>query len=57
MIILTEIKNIFFINEKNKKDSKAQEQLLKCFKDSDTNDNGSLTFDEFISMTKNIIKE
>ena len=56
-ITFEEIKNIFFINEKNKKDSKAQEQLLKCFKDSDINGNGSLTFDEFISMTKNIIKE
>jgi calcium-dependent protein kinase len=56
-ITFNEIKNIFFINEKNKKDSKAQEQLLKCFKETDTNGNGNLTFDEFIKMTKNIIEE
>ena len=56
-ISFDEVKNIFFINEKNKKDSKAQEQLLKCFKESDINGNGNLTFDEFIKMTKNIIEE
>ena len=56
-ISFDEIKNIFFINEKNKKDSKAQEQLKKCFQDSDINGNGNLTFDEFIKMTKNIIEE
>ena len=56
-ISFDEIKNIFFINEKNKKDSKAKEQLKKCFQDSDINGNGNLTFDEFIKMTKNIIEE
>ena len=56
-ISFDEIKNIFFINEKNKKDSKAQEQLKKCFQDSDINGNCNLTFDEFIKMTKNIIEE
>ena len=56
-ISFDEIKQIFFINEKNKNDSKAQEQLLKCFNESDTNGNGNLTFDEFIEMTKKIIEE
>ena len=56
-ISFDEIKNIFFINEKNKNNSKAREQLLKCFKESDINGNGKLTFDEFIKMTKNIIEE
>ena len=56
-ITFDEIKEIFFINDKNKKDSKAKEQLLKCFKESDINGNGNLTFDEFIAMTKKIIEE
>ena len=56
-ITFDEIKEIFFINNKNKKDSKAKEQLLKCFKESDINGNGNLTFDEFIAMTKKIIEE
>ena len=45
------------VNDKNKKDSKARAQLLKCFKESDTNGNGNLTFDEFIAMTKKIIND
>ena len=56
-ISFDEIEEIFFINDKNKKDSKARTQLLKCFKESDTNGNGNLTFDEFIAMTKKIIKD
>ena len=56
-ISFDEIKQVFFANEKNKKDSKAKEQLLKCFNESDTNRNGNLTFDEFINMTKKIIQE
>ena len=56
-ITFDEIKEIFFLNDKNKKDSKAKEQLLKCFKESDINGNGNLTFDEFIAMTKKIIEE
>ena len=56
-ISFDEIEEIFFINDKNKKDSKARTQLLKCFKESDTNGNGNLTFDEFIVMTKKIIKD
>ena len=56
-ITFDEIKEIFFINDKNKKDSKAKDQLLKCFKESDINGNGNLTFDEFIAMTKKIIEE
>ena len=56
-ISFDEIEQIFFINDKNKKDSKAREQLLKCFKEYDINGNGNLTFDEFITMTKKIIKE
>ena len=45
------------MNDKNKKDSKAKDQLLKCFKECDTNGNGNLTFDEFLTMTKKIIEE
>ena len=56
-ITFDEIKEIFFLNDKNKKDSKAKDQLLKCFKECDTNGNGNLTFDEFLTMTKKIIEE
>ena len=56
-ISFDEIEEIFFVNDKNKKDSKARAQLLKCFKESDINGNGNLTFDEFIAMTKKIIEE
>ena len=56
-ISFDEIEEIFFVNDKNKKDSKARAQLLKCFKESDTNGNGNLTFDEFIAMTKKIIND
>jgi calcium-dependent protein kinase len=56
-ISFDEIEEIFFVNDQNKKDSKARAQLLKCFKESDTNGNGNLTFDEFIAMTKKIIND
>lgn len=54
-ITLEEITNLFYQNDKNKKDSKAQEQLRKCFEEIDINGDGELSFDEFMTMMKNII--
>ena len=54
-ITLEEVKNLFYQNEKNKTNVKAQEQLQKCFDENDINHDGSLSFDEFVKMMKNII--
>ena len=54
-ITLEEVKNLFYQNEKNKRNVKAQEQLQKCFDENDINHDGSLSFDEFVKMMKNII--
>ena len=54
-ITLEEVKNLFYQNEKNKTNVKAQEQLQKCFDENDINHDGSLRFDEFVKMMKNII--
>ena len=54
-ITLEEVKNLFYQNEKNKTNVKAQEQLQKCFDENDINHDGSLSFEEFVKMMKNII--
>ena len=54
-ITLEEITNLFYQNENNKKDSKAQNQLKECFKEIDINGDGELSFEEFVKMMKNII--
>jgi calcium-dependent protein kinase len=54
-ITFEEIKNLFYQNDKNKNNQEAQNQLKKCFKDIDVNNDGELSFEEFVSMMKNII--
>ena len=54
-ITLEEVKNLFYQNEKNKTNVKAQEQLQKCFDENDINHDGSLSFEEFVKMMKSII--
>ena len=54
-ITLEEVKNLFYQNKKNKTNVKAQEQLQKCFDENDINHDGSLSFEEFVKMMKNII--
>ena len=55
-ITLEEIKNLFCQNDNNKYSQEAQKQLKKCFKEIDVNGDGELSFDEFVLMMKNIIK-
>jgi calcium-dependent protein kinase len=54
-ITFEEIKNLFYQNDKNKNNQEAQNQLKKCFKEIDVNNDGELSFEEFVSMMKNII--
>ena len=54
-ITLEEVKNLFYQNDKNKSNQEAQNQLKKCFKDIDVNNDGELSFEEFVLMMKNII--
>ena len=54
-ITFDEIQNLFYQNEQNKKNNKARLQLKKSFDEIDTNKDGELSFDEFVSMMKNII--
>ena len=54
-ITYEEIKNLFYQNDKNKSNQEAQNQLKTCFKEIDINNDGELSFEEFVSMMKNII--
>ena len=54
-ITFEEVKNLFYQNDKNKTSQEAQNQLKKCFKEIDVNDDGELSFEEFVLMMKNII--
>ena len=54
-ITFDEIQNLFNQNEQNKKSAKAREYLKKCFDEFDVNKDGELSFEEFVSMMKNII--
>ena len=55
-ITLEEVKNKFFLNDKNKNSLKAQDQLQKSFNEIDINGDGKLSFEEFAKMMENIIK-
>ena len=55
-ISFNEIKQLFYQNDNNKYNSEAQKQLLKNFKEMDLNGDGILSFDEFVKMSKKIIK-
>ena len=55
-ITLEEVKNKFFLNDKNKNSLKAQDQLQKSFNEIDINGDGKLSFEEFGKMMENIIK-
>ena len=55
-ITLEEVKNKFFLSDKNKNNAKAQEQLQKSFNEIDINGDGKLSFEEFAKMMENIIK-
>ena len=54
-ITMEEVKNLFYLNEKNKKSSEAEKQLKLSFDEIDINHDGSLSFEEFVQMMKNII--
>ena len=55
-ITLEEVKNKFFLSDKNRSSAKAQEQLQKSFNEIDINGDGKLSFEEFGKMMENIIK-
>ena len=54
-ISFNEVKTLFFQNDNNKHNSEIQKQLLKNFKEIDINEDGVLTFKEFVKMSKKII--
>ena len=55
-ITLEEVKNKFFLSDKNRNSAKAQEQLQKSFNEIDINGDGKLSFEEFGKMMENIIR-
>ena len=55
MITLDEVTKLFYQNAWNKKNIVAQKQLKKCFEETDINNDGTLSFEEFCQMMKNII--
>ena len=55
-ITLEEVKNKFFLSDKNRNSVKAQEQLQKSFNEIDINGDGKLSFEEFGKMMENIIR-
>ena len=55
-ITLEEVKNKFFLNDKNRNSAKAQEQLQQSFNEIDINGDGKLSFEEFGKMMENIIR-
>ena len=55
-ITLEEVKNKFFLSDKNRNNAKAQEQLQQSFNEIDINGDGKLSFEEFGKMMENIIK-
>ena len=54
-ITMEEVRNLFYLNEKNKKSAEAEKQLKSSFDEIDINHDGSLSFEEFVQMMKNII--
>ena len=55
LITLDEVTKLFYQNAWNKKNIVAQQQLKKCFEETDINNDGTLSFEEFCQMMKNII--
>ena len=56
-ISFNEVKQLFSQSDNNKHNAEAQKQLLKNFKEMDINGDGILSFDEFVKMSKKIIKD
>ena len=56
-ISFNEVKQLFSQSDNNKHNAEAQKQLLKNFEEMDINGDGILSFDEFVKMSKKIIKD
>jgi calcium-dependent protein kinase len=56
-ISFNEIKQLFNQSEKNKYNNEIQNQLQQNFQEMDINGDGILSFEEFVQMTKKILKE
>ena len=55
LITLDEVTNLFYNSEYNKKNSEVHQQLKLSFEQVDINGDGTLSFEEFCQMMKNII--
>ena len=55
LITLDEVTKLFYQNDSNKNNNIAHQQLKQSFEQIDTNKDGTLSFDEFCEMMKNII--
>ena len=55
LITLDEITKLFYNNDFNRKNKEAQQQLKQTFEQIDIDKDGTLSFDEFCQMMKNII--